>query len=575
MPKSLPLLTLATTLLFAGCASTLRPRPHSTAELCRQLPVLKPPCTTGVVETSNAPDGPRNPVCGLHVETDAKPVRAFLGIPYAAPTCGPNRWQHAKAVKPWSETLVATRFGPSCPQNTGISFHTEQSEDCLSINVWTPVPEKSTEKRPVMMFIYGGGFSIGASSGPLYQSDYLAAHGDVVVVNFNYRVGALGFLTGIDGLEANFGFGDQIKALEWVQGHIEAFGGDPDNVTIFGESAGAASVSLHLSSSPSSEPLFKAGLMESPYYGIPYRTQRQAETVGKAFRRHLGCEGEKADCMRNATFAEIVKAESSLAEELPVIWQGRRALMPWAPVIDGKLIVNQPNDKKLTKPTLLGTNLDEAALFVYGAFPKEDQHLKKGLYELSLTVLFGLEKTRKILEHPPYRPIHGDNRPALQEVMTDGIFTCPARAVAMNAEASIRDKVFTYQFAQHTRNFNIWPQVPECKEMVCHSAELPYVFHSARAIHEELTPGEGVLSRAMVDYWSTFATTNEPSRDVLGAPPLWPPVPEVLVLKVEEEKEGSGVRYVIPPAQDDPFKEKCAFWDELDQLRDWIPLADR
>src|SRR5262249_35840451 len=146
------------------------------------------------------------------------------------------------------------------------------SEDCLSINIWTPADASSTSNLPVMVYIYGGAYIFGGSASPTYNGAYLAAKGGVILVTFNYRIGALGFLAGIEGLTGNYGLLDQQLALTWVKNNIANFGGDPSQVTIFGESAGAISVGLHLLSAPGSQDLFVAGIMESNPFALPLRT---------------------------------------------------------------------------------------------------------------------------------------------------------------------------------------------------------------------------------------------------------------------------------------------------------------
>ena len=217
-------------------------------------------------------DAPAGKVCGLAIAAPAETGRAlysYRGIPYALPPVADLRWAAPQPYPRWRHLRPATSFGAICPQD-GVA--TGDSEDCLFLNIWTPRAAVERDKRlPVMVFIHGGYFVFGAGSLPLYDGSYLAASGDVVVVTLNYRLGALGFLAVPElGLTGNYGILDQRLALRWVAENIAAFGGDPRKVTIFGESAGAMSVGLHLFSIPANRDRFRAAIMESNPLAIPY-----------------------------------------------------------------------------------------------------------------------------------------------------------------------------------------------------------------------------------------------------------------------------------------------------------------
>src|SRR5215813_12627894 len=229
-------------------------------------------------------------VCGLAIEAPANTGRAlysYRGIPYALPPVGDLRWAPPQPHPRWSQLRSATSFGAVCPQD-GVS--TGDSEDCLFLNIWAPRDAVGHDKRlPVMVFFHGGFFVFGAGSLPAYDGSYLAASGNVVVVTLNYRLGALGFLTVPElGLTGNYGILDQRMALQWVAENIAAFGGDPTKVTIFGESAGAMSVGLHLFSIPQDRSLFRAAIMESNPLALPYPSLlAQVEAKWQAFRDAL------------------------------------------------------------------------------------------------------------------------------------------------------------------------------------------------------------------------------------------------------------------------------------------------
>ena len=251
-------------------------------------------CTTATINT------PSGPYCGFVSKASRESVsaNAFLGIRYARQ---PGRWQVAQPADPLTSTYPAVRQGNVCPQakREPIRGCTKTppppaSEDCLFLNLWVPMNTASNAKLPVKVFIHGGGFVGGTGSSPLYDGTWLAATQKVIVVTFNYRLGALGFLAmdGItDSINNNFGFRDQILALQWVKNNVASFGGDPENVTLWGESAGAISVGLHALSSTQSAGLFQAAVTESNALGLPYKTYDQAKEVGKVFADALLCFG--------------------------------------------------------------------------------------------------------------------------------------------------------------------------------------------------------------------------------------------------------------------------------------------
>ena len=187
--------------------------------------------------------------------------QCFLGIPYAKPPIGDLRFLELQPMDPWDEIKDATNFGPIAPQNHKDLPPIEQteSEDCLYLNIWTPAADEKA--RPVMFYVHGGGFLIGTGSRPRLNGAKLASYGDVVVVTFNYRLGALGFLD-LPNILPNIGIQDQIAALKWVRKNIHAFGGDPNNITIFGESSGSESVVILLSI-PIAKGLFHRAIMQS------------------------------------------------------------------------------------------------------------------------------------------------------------------------------------------------------------------------------------------------------------------------------------------------------------------------
>lgn len=523
-------------------------------------------CSTATIHTSSGL------VCGLEQEVArisqgaSKSISAFLGIPYAQSTAGDNRWAPPKPIVQWSAELrsdihMATRFGPSCPQKLKPGIQLELSEDCLNLNIWTPVPLQkigSSDPVPVMVFIYGGSFREGTTSNPLYDARNLGATGGVLVVTINYRVGALGFLSGTDGLKGNFGLMDQRLALEWVHDNIAEFGGDPDKITLFGESAGAMSVGLHLIS-PESQPLFNAAIMESNPYGIPYKSLAISKRFATIFKFNLDCEFEGLACLREKPFQEVVAQQSSGMLPIVSLLTGSAAELIWAPVVDGKEVPAQPSASAITKPAIIGTNLNEGIIFAVSQQTKLGGGHKKVLklqYEVMLEIMFSGKIAHRIKAHPRYKPHDGDNTNVLSHLITDYLFTCPNRLVMEQAKAP----VWAYQFTRPP-SYNVWPNIKQCapdKDTVCHAGELPFVFANAQTAQiqakpqrHELQPDEKQLSRLVMSYWAQFAKREDPNAD---GSPNWP-----------RFTKAAPTRFILntKTASKTDLDANCAFWNEI------------
>ncbi len=518
-----PLALLLATLAL-GCGAAVA-ADKTTADKLVPLPVAdRPACTAPEVATG------AGSVCGLALEADAADgsgehaVDAYLGIPYAEPPIGANRWQAPVPAAPHDGVLKATAFGPVCPQVEPSPKKVAQSEDCLSLNVWTPRTGTSGAEPalPVMVYIHGGSFVDSASSLPIFDGRFLAASERVVVVTINYRLGALGFLAGIDGLTGNYGFLDQQLALRWVQDNIARFGGDPEKVTLFGQSAGAMSVGLHLVA-PGSRDLFRAAIMESNPYGIPFKTPDVAGRFAELFRLKLGCLFNSLACMRRQSAETIVKEQTSLMLALDTAVSGFAGDLVWGPVIDGKVIPAVPLATPIDKPVLLGTNLNDGLFFVSGERFK--WFGKTEVPEIEYTALTDLyfppEGREAIHDIARYQPRSGDDTEAMAHLLTDYLFTCPNRLALAQATAP----AWGYEFT-HVPSFDVWPAITICapdQKKVCHTFELPFVFGHATTVTRPLTPPDDqftpagrTLSEQMASYWIRFAETLDPNHD--GAP---------------------------------------------------------
>ncbi|HEY1452591.1 MAG TPA: carboxylesterase family protein [Roseiarcus sp.] len=488
-------------------------------------------------------------VCG--VAANRPGVFIYKGLAYA--TAG--RWQ-APVPAQWPPVgeLMAVQFGPICPQDDPPQ---PSAEDCLYLNIWAPENAiNGARSLPVMLFIHGGAFVKGRGSSPLYDGSAFAARG-AVVVTFNYRLGALGFLSanalGSGEIGGNFGLMDQQAAMAWVQRNIAPFGGDPKRVTLFGESAGAMSVGLHTFDVPSSGPLFAAALMESNPLGIQYLTPVEAGRRGGVFLKAL-CDGVNASdgasrCPGNPTWAAKAPVAAILKAQTEATGRLERSIgladlrlsalierilevqsMPWAPVVDGKLVVGEPYagyapETRPFKPMAFGVNADEGPLFVARAYPRAPWDFTSLAYRGFLALRFGL-RSAAILRDPRYSPdalvappYYSAAGAAYANLMTDFVFVCGNLSAANAALTQSPAPAFGYRFAQ-APFADLYGRPPDtvadfgacapagAKSNVCHGAELPYVFDTLDAMataNDRPGPSDRRLAEEMNAAWFAFA----------------------------------------------------------------------
>lgn len=359
-------------------------------------------------------------------------VRTWRGIPYAAPPVGPLRFRGPQPVAPWTSVRAATRFGDAPPQlvrsrNVGAGRH-PVSEDCLTINVTAPA-KPGPEPLPVIVCLYGGGFLIGSSAAPVYGGGRLVAAGDVVYVSLNYRVGALGFLDLTSyadeshPFESNVGLRDQLAGLRWVRDNIAAFGGDPDNVTLLGQSAGGTSV-LTLMAVPPAAGLFHRAVALSPAPASVYGSERHAAWA-RTFVRTLGIDDEDAArALTHLPWRELVGALDKLSP-----WLGRavnRDPMPASPVVDGDFLPRRVIDAFQTGaahrvPLIVGSTAREGALFRYlNALPTSPQRIEQSILQSEP------DAWDRIRAGYPRFP----RRDAVIDMVGDGIFWHPGVQIA-------------------------------------------------------------------------------------------------------------------------------------------------
>ncbi|MES1245154.1 MAG: carboxylesterase family protein [Acidobacteriota bacterium] len=434
----------------------------------------------------------------------------YRGIQYATAA----RWQPPKVQLTQGGGNQGNAFGPVCPQESeGSPIGDEQ---CLYLNVWRKAGTGPKDGKQVMVYIHGGAFisgSGGSSSGAnLFDGSYFAGIGDVILVTFNYRLGALGslFADGMTG--GNYGLMDQEAALEWVRNNIRTFGGDPLKIMVFGESAGAMSVGLHLMSTPRAQGRnwrFQSALMESNPLGLPYKSLSDAKAVGSTFVK-------KAGPLANLTVSNILTAQKKVSGQY-VAAGDLSEMLAWAPSVDGQTVLSEPMAGKLPLPTVLGTNRDEGILFAYGALAKDPSLFDDATYKARLTGMFGATNAARVEALPAYEP-KGDrtrNAGQMSNLINDYMFTC-ANADLAGRSAAAQVGPYLYRFT-HVPEINLvaWV-VPQCAGKVCHAAELPFVFHDDDGLLG--SAAEKTLSANMSGYWSTFAKTQAPG----SSPMPWP-----------------------------------------------------
>jgi para-nitrobenzyl esterase len=437
----------------------------------------------------------------------------FRGIPYAAPPVGERRFAPPRPPAKRSGVLKATEFGPSCAQAAGVMGAASTAEDCLYLNIYTPARKG---RYPVMVWIHGGAFIAGSGS-DAYLPDRLVAEG-VVVVTLNYRLGALGFLAHPalsaeqGGRSGAYGLLDQRMALKWVQQNIEYFGGDPDNVTIFGESAGGHSV-MALIASPKTDGLFHKAIVQSGSIfpeQIPLAT---AEQLGAA--AFAACAD--VDCLRELTVEEVLAAQSRLSSGIGLVVNHGSALQP-----DGSIADALASGSFQRVPLLAGTNLDEYTLFVgISALSNSPPPPERYLAEIGALIRQPADSaaTRGVAAAYPLTA-YGDNVwQAIAAIGTDVAFACNALRQAQQLAPYI--SVHAYEFADREAPLTLLPVRPAGIELgAMHAAEIPYLFGSDDSfIARGASAAQVALSQAMIRYWTRFARNGDPNG---ASDPLWP-----------------------------------------------------
>ncbi|KAM8909121.1 para-nitrobenzyl esterase isoform 2-T3 [Spinachia spinachia] len=454
----------------------------------------------------------------------------FYGIPYADPPVGAYRWKPPRPASPWPGVYDASFPRASCMQACSGPMTEEcprtVSEDCLYLNVFVPLDVDFScplvAPLPVMVWIHGGDFIAGSASKSLYDGRFISNTTKSVVVSLEYRLGAFGFLvSGKDAHSAvgNYGILDQQAALLWVQRSIAVFGGDPSKVTIFGESAGAQSVSLHLIIQ-SSKPLFKQAVLQSLPFSIPLKSRHDALKLGKDFAKQTKCSVGDIVCLLSLAPQAVLAAQMKTSSKVVNPFRFLEVFETWGPFIDGKFIKEQAvtafqkGHWQKEKPLLLGTTSEEGVIFAYGVF----------------------NKPVSVLE---------------------------STVSSARAGTATGSEVWMYMFDHVASDPRVWSGLTFCYEHACHGAELPFLFGSASVANFTLSLSEKLLSNRMLCYWGAFAHTGDPSSRAQQTSfchqqrlPVWPRYSDTsswLVMNLTVRSHAQvGTRDHI-----------CDFWDHL------------
>jgi para-nitrobenzyl esterase len=450
----------------------------------------------------------------------------FRGVPYAAPPVGERRWMPPQPLEPWRGVRPASEFGTIAPQNDmpdgpKIRIEQAQAEDCLYLNIWTPGLDKG--RRPVMVWLHGGAFTGGSGSDVSYEGGYLATRGDVVVVTINYRLGMLGFLNldvitgGQIPATGNEGLLDQVAALKWVKENIAIFGGDPGNVTVFGESAGAMSIGC-LMVMPTARGYFQKAILESGV-GSTAVPLDGAVNASARFLDIVGIDGDNAPALRALTVEQLLEAEMKLRTAMAGPGEMTR-VSSTAPVIDGEIVPDVPN--RLARqgfgkdiPAIIGTNLDEWKLF--GIFQPGINTIDEAEVIKRLSGAMSVENAKRLVS--AYREARNERGETvspielLSAINTDLMFRMPVLEL-VEAQNDNGQLAYNYLFT--------WKSPVMGGALgACHALEIGFVFGNYDDTFGGSGPEADRLSRCIQEAWAAFARNGDPSCPSIGQWPVY------------------------------------------------------
>ncbi len=526
--------------------SPSQPLAHRAAAVTLALALAGTACRDQADDTSSraaAPDG-------LVVETDRGHVRGtthgkaevFRGIPYAAAPVGELRFRPPQPHAAWDGVRDATEFGSQCPQ-VGLTGAVVGDEDCLTLNLWRPAAPAS-EPRPVLLFIHGGANAIGSGSHPYQDGRRLAQSRDVIVVTINYRLGLLGFLahpelTAQSGTSGNWAYLDQIAALEWVARNIAAFDGDPERVTVFGQSAGALSVCVLLAS-PLAAGLFDAAIMQSGGCDVASLAQREREGMQLASASGCATKPDPIACLRGLSAKRLVELAPAVSGDIST-WA-----LPIGGAVDGYVLPTSPWDlfaagKHNAVPTLVGSNARETALFTSAALDSCPA------YERAIAATFGADAAPEVLAEYPCSD-YANGRDAYVQATTDAVFNCQARRILRSLAAApgktSAPALFRYSYA-YTRAD---PAVRELGPF--HGSELQLLFGTMYRLGYALPERERSLSEVMQTSWAALASGGSP---VHAGTPGWE--------RYDVERDNAVIFDSTVRSTDAVVGSHCEFWD--------------